>query len=179
MLKLWNYELLKRSDWFRIWFIWNHHRVWLVSTSMPTFAPVCKYIIIIYVQLMCVCVCVSTRVHLRVCACECASVCAHVCVWVCVYMSACVRVWVWVCEDEGVYLFWSPCSIITVIFPFTQPLWMMMLSGNFTPESQMSSCDEPRGIGCWNLWGFMACTQAPRQENNTEIQALTRDRKSW
>ena len=32
---------------------------------------------------------------------------------------------------------------------------MMMMSGNFTPESQMSSCDEPRGIGCWNLWGFM------------------------
>ena len=32
---------------------------------------------------------------------------------------------------------------------------MMMMSGNFTPESQMSSCDEPRGIGYWNLWGFM------------------------
>ena len=24
-----------------------------------------------------------------------------------------------VCEDEGVYMFWSPCSIITIIFPFT------------------------------------------------------------
>ena len=32
---------------------------------------------------------------------------------------------------------------------------MMMVSGNFTPESQRSSCDKPRGIGCWNLWGFM------------------------
>ena len=45
---------------------------------------------------------------------------------------------------------------------------MMTMSGNFTVESQMSSCDEPRGIGCWNLWGFMACTQAPRQEKATQ-----------
>ena len=55
-----------------------------------------------------------------------------------------------------------------------------MMSGNFTAESQMSSCDEPRGIGCWNLWGFMACTQAPRQNkqnNNAGIQALTRERE--
>ena len=22
-------------------------------------------------------------------------------------------------EDEGVYMFWSPCSIITIIYPFT------------------------------------------------------------
>ena len=37
----------------------------------------------------------------------------HVC------MPLCVRVCVCVCEDEGVYMFWSPCSIITIIFPFT------------------------------------------------------------
>ena len=43
-------------------------------------------------------------------------------------------------------MFWSPCSIIAIIFPFTSA--PVMMSGNFTPESQMSSCDEPRGIGC-------------------------------
>ena len=31
----------------------------------------------------------------------------------------CVCVCVCVCEDEGVYLFWSPYSIVTIIFPFT------------------------------------------------------------
>ena len=60
---------------------------------------------------MCVCVCV----RLRVCACVYASVC--VCVRACV--RVCGRVCVCVCEDEGVYMFWSPCSIITIIFLFT------------------------------------------------------------
>ena len=61
---------------------------------------------------------------MHVCVPLCAHVCVCVCVCVCVYMSVCVRacVWVWVCEDEGVYMFWSPCSIITVIFPFTSAL---------------------------------------------------------
>ena len=68
---------------------------------------------------MCVCVCEHACVRLRVCA----SVRARACV--CVYVRACVRVCVCVCacvracEDEGVYMFWSPCSIITIIFPFT------------------------------------------------------------
>ena len=39
--------------------------------------------------------------------------CEHVRVCVCVCTCVCV------CEDEGVYMFWSPCSIITIIFPFT------------------------------------------------------------
>ena len=34
-------------------------------------------------------------------------------------MCGCTCVWVCVCEDEGVYMFWSPSSIITIIFPFT------------------------------------------------------------
>ena len=44
-----------------------------------------------------------------------------VCVCVCTCVRACVRacVCVCVCEDEGVYMFWSPCSIITIIFLFT------------------------------------------------------------
>ena len=54
---------------------------------------------------------------------------------------------------------------------------MMMMSGNFTVESQMSSCDEPRGIACWNLWGFMACTQAPRQEKTTQEYRRWQDRE--
>ena len=40
----------QRSDWFRIWFIWNHRRVWLVSTSMPSFSPVCLQVHIICVS---------------------------------------------------------------------------------------------------------------------------------
>ena len=31
----------------------------------------------------------------------------------------------------------------------------MVTSGKFTRQSQISWCDEPRGIGCWNLWVFM------------------------
>ena len=55
--------------------------------------------------------------RLRVCACVYASVRARVCTCVraCVRMCVCVCV----CKDEGVYMFWSPCSIITIIFPFT------------------------------------------------------------
>ena len=77
---------------------------------------------------MCVCVCVWTRVCafesvcmcvcLYACVCVvfvCVCVCVHACVCVCV--CACVRACV--CEDEGVYMFWSPYSIITIIFPFT------------------------------------------------------------
>ena len=47
--------------------------------------------------------------------CVCLCVCVHVCVCAC--MHVCVRACV--CEDEGVHMFWSPCSIITIIFPFT------------------------------------------------------------
>ena len=46
-------------------------------------------------------------------------VCVCVCTCVCVYVLACVRARVCVCEDEGVYMFWSPYSIITITFPFT------------------------------------------------------------
>ena len=34
------------------------------------------------------------------------------------HVCACVRMCVCVCEDEGVYMFRSPRSIITIIFPF-------------------------------------------------------------
>ena len=44
---------------------------------------------------------------MHVCMPLCMRACVHVCVRACVY------------EDEGVYMFWSPCSIITIIFPFT------------------------------------------------------------
>ena len=44
---------------------------------------------------------------------------------------------------------------------------MMMISGNFTPESQMSSCDEPRGIEFWNLWEFMNA-QKPLVKKTTQ-----------
>ena len=61
-----------------------------------------------------------------VCMCVCLYACVcvvFVCVCVCVYMRVCVCVCVCVracvCEDEGVYMFWSPYSIITIIFPFT------------------------------------------------------------
>ena len=75
---------------------------------------------------MCVCVCEHVCVRLRVCACVyasmrvcvlCLCVCVCVCTCVCVCVCACVRACV--CEDEGVYMFWSPYSIITIIFPFT------------------------------------------------------------
>ena len=53
--------------------------------------------------------------HLWVCLCACVRVrvCVHACVCVSVYVCVCAY------EDEGVYMFWSPCSIITMIFPFT------------------------------------------------------------
>ena len=46
----------------------------------------------------------------------------RVCASVCVHVRACVRACVRVCvcdDDVGVYMFWSPCIIITIIFPFT------------------------------------------------------------
>ena len=53
--------------------------------------------------------------------CVCVCLCACMCVCMCACMRSCVRACVCVCayEDEGVYMFWSPCSIITIIFPFT------------------------------------------------------------
>ena len=52
---------------------------------------------------------------MHVCVPVCVCACVHVCVCAC--MHVCVRACV--CEDEGVHMFWSPCSIITIIFPFT------------------------------------------------------------
>ena len=56
-----------------------------------------------------------------VCVWECVYVCVPLCVHahVCVYVRTCVCVCVCVCEDEGVYMFQSPRSIITIIFLFT------------------------------------------------------------
>ena len=75
----------------------------------------CKYRL--YVQLIanvCVCVCVWARVWVfeSVCMCVCLCARAHVCV--CVH--ACVCVWRW---RSPCSIIWSPCSIITIIFPFT------------------------------------------------------------
>ena len=89
-----------------------------------TYLQVYNYYICTTNVCVCACVCVWAPVCIWECVHVCVPLCAHmcvcVCVCVCVYMSACVRVWV--CEDEGVYMFWSPCSIITVIFPFTSAL---------------------------------------------------------
>ena len=41
------------------------------------------------------------------------------CICVCASVRACMHVRVCVYEDEGASMFWSPCSIITIIFPFT------------------------------------------------------------
>ena len=82
-------------DWFEI----TTECDWLLPVCPLLHLTVCKYIL--YVQ--------QTA---NVCVRACVRACVHACVH-----GACVRVYVH--ENEGVHMFWSPCSIITIIFPFT------------------------------------------------------------